>query len=243
MDGRIKNKTESDEAIEKILADAQARSGRQCKVLRTDGDGIFGRSKSFQELQKKLNFVHERPAPYDHEQSALSIGSADPTRSTATLLIQSGAPSNFWGLANNHYVFTRNVTPRHEKKINRRKFFISSNDFLEGRAQSSFNLTNLVAFGTQATCFIPPARREGKKTPGQKKSFDGVVVGFVNDMRAYKIWDLEKRKIREVSFNFEVLRVRSPSETKRTGPQAREKYLFVFSHLRDIFGSTRVEIV
>ena len=61
----------SDEAIEKNLGDAQARSGRPCKILRTDGDGIFGRSKSFQELQKKLGFVHERPAPYDHEQNAL----------------------------------------------------------------------------------------------------------------------------------------------------------------------------
>ena len=175
--------------------------------------------------------MHERPAPYDHEQSALVDRECRTLlESTATLLIQSGAPSNFWGLANNHYVFTRNVTPRHEKKINRRKFFISSNDFLEGRAQSSFNLTNLVAFGTQATCFIPPARREGKKTPGQKKSFDGVVVGFVNDMRAYKIWDLEKRKIREVSFNFAVISEGAfPSETKRIGPQATENYLFVFS--------------
>src|SRR6185369_4221444 len=87
----LKNKTESDEAIEKILGDAQARSGRPCKILRTDGDGIFGRSKSFQELQKKLGFVHERPAPYDHEQSALVDRECRTLlESTATLLIQSG---------------------------------------------------------------------------------------------------------------------------------------------------------
>jgi len=169
---RLKNKTESDDAIESVLADAQARSGRKCKILRTDGDGIFGRSKSFQELQKKLNFVHERPAPYDHEQSALVDRECRTLlESTATVLIQSGAPSNFWALAAAHYTFTRNATPRHERNFDRRKFFISSNDFFEGREQSSFNLKNLVAFGTQATCFIPPARREGKENTWPKEKF------------------------------------------------------------------------
>ena len=158
-------------------------------------------------IQKKWNFVHERPAPYDHEQSALVDRECRTLlESTATLLFQSGAPSNFWWLANAHFIFTRNVTPRHERETRGGKnFYISSNDFFEGREEPSFSLKNLVAFGTQATCYVPPPRREGKKTPGQKKYFDGVVVGYVKDMRAYKIWDLQARKIREVSFNFSVI--------------------------------------
>ena len=67
----LKDKTGSDEAIRKILLDARSRSGRARKILRTDGDGIFGRSSSFQKLKEEFNFVHERPAPYDHNKSAI----------------------------------------------------------------------------------------------------------------------------------------------------------------------------
>lgn len=43
-------------------------------------------------------------------------------------------------------------------------------------------------------------RREGKKTPGQAKSYDGIVLGYVLDMQAYIVWDIKERKKREVSF-------------------------------------------
>src|SRR6185437_6259302 len=63
-----------------------------------------------------------------------------------------------------------------------------------------FNLKHLVAFGTQATCYIPPERRRSKKTPGQARSYDGIVIGYVKDMQAYVVWDIEQEKKREVSF-------------------------------------------
>jgi hypothetical protein len=65
------DKTGSDEAIRKVLVDAKSRSGRPVRVLRTDGDGIFGRSDSFQKLKEEFGFVHERSPAYDHNQSAV----------------------------------------------------------------------------------------------------------------------------------------------------------------------------
>src|SRR6185312_15456949 len=67
----LADKTGSDEAIRKVLIDAKARSGRNIKILRTDGDGIFGRSASFQKIKEEFSFVHERPAPHDHNKSAV----------------------------------------------------------------------------------------------------------------------------------------------------------------------------
>ena len=58
----------------------------------------------------------------------------------------------------------------------------------------------MVAFGTQATCYIPPERRRTQKTPGQARSYDGIVIGYVKDMQAYVVWDIEQEKKREVSF-------------------------------------------
>jgi hypothetical protein len=77
--------------------------------------------------------------------------------------------------------------------------FKSPNSIHESR-KIDFNLKHLVAFGTQITCFIPPERREGRKTPGQPKSYDGVVIGYVLDVQAYLVWDIKEKKKREVSF-------------------------------------------
>jgi len=65
------HKTDSDEAIRKVILDARARSARPIKVLRTDGDGIFGKSSSFQKIKEEFSFVHERPPAYDHNKSAI----------------------------------------------------------------------------------------------------------------------------------------------------------------------------
>ena len=50
---KLKNKTDSDKAIESVVRESYIRSRNKLRVLRTDGDGIFGRSKSFQELRER----------------------------------------------------------------------------------------------------------------------------------------------------------------------------------------------
>ena len=197
---RLKKKKESDAAIQSVLADARARSRNKIRILRTDGDGIFGRSRKFQELKEKEGFIHERPAPYDHQQSAIIDRECRTLlEGVNTCLDQSGAPSNFWGDAADHFVFTRNTIPRVQ---------VGNEDGVEGKSPNSvfenrkidFNLKHLVAFGTQVTCFIPPERREGRKTPGQVRAYEGVVLGYAKDMQAYIVWDIKERKKREVSF-------------------------------------------
>jgi len=100
---KLGKKTESDEAIRKVLTESKIRSGRAVKFLRTDGDGIFGRSESFKKLQEDLGFVHQRPAPYDHEQNALIDRECRTLlESVSTSLVQSGCPPSFWGDAVSH---------------------------------------------------------------------------------------------------------------------------------------------
>ena len=111
----LSDKTGSDEAIRKILLDARARSGRPVKVLRTDGDGIFGRSASFQKLKEEFSFIHERPPAYDHNKSAVVDRECRTLlEGTATLLFQSGAPPSMWQEAGAYFVFVRNRLPRFE---------------------------------------------------------------------------------------------------------------------------------
>ena len=146
---RLRKKKESDTAIEKVLADCRARSGNKIRILRTDGDGIFGQSKKFQELKKRENFIHERPAPYDHQQSAIIDRECRTLlEGVNTSLDQSGAPSNFWGEAADHFIFTRNIIPRIEMGEEEKKIYVSPSSILEKR-KIDFSLKHLVTFGTK----------------------------------------------------------------------------------------------
>ena len=107
----MSHKTGSDENIKKVILDSKARSGRDLRFLKTDGDGIFS-SKTFVELTEKFRFIHAMSAPHDHNTNAhIEREIRTIFEGTATLLAASGAPSTFWPEAQQHFVFTRNVLP------------------------------------------------------------------------------------------------------------------------------------
>ena len=146
---------------------------------------------------------HEFSAPYDSNTNSF-IERARRTifEGVATALLRSGAPARFWGEAEAHKIFTINVLPTVEDP-DKKGTYISRKNLLEG-SRRCFDLERLMAFGTAATCYIPVQRREGGKEPGQRRAFNGVVMGYADNMPAYRIWDLTDRKIRLVSFNFTI---------------------------------------
>jgi hypothetical protein len=167
------------------------------KFLKTDGDGMF-MSKSFEDRMRH-KFIHQMSAPEDHNSnSEIEREIRTVFEGTTTALTQSGAPAAFWGEAQNHFVFTKNVLPLVPVKEGEGYTYKSARNILDP-SSNEFNLNFLVAFGTQCTCYIPKEGREGGKQPAQKKSFSGAVVGYVSDMNAYRVYDFEKRKIRKIS--------------------------------------------
>ena len=196
-------KKTGDKAIVDTLIDSKARSGRPLRFLKTDGDGIF-RSKSFEDIRLDHQFVHEFSAPHDHDSNPeIERDIRTIFEGVATALENAGAPAYFWAEAMHHFIFTKNqlpevsVTNAETGKAERK----SPNLILNPGARP-FNLNFLVAFGTMCTCYLPKDRREGGKHPAQRKSFRGAVVGYVLNMSAYKVWDLENRTRREVPFSF-----------------------------------------
>ena len=57
---KLKNKTDSDKAIENVLRESYIRSRNKLRVLRTDGDGIFGR-KVISGAQRERNLYMNAP--------------------------------------------------------------------------------------------------------------------------------------------------------------------------------------
>ena len=189
----LTSKDQTLRAIEVVLIDCKARSGNSLKFLKTDGDGIF-RSTKFEELRTRYGFIHEWAAPHDHNSNtAIERDIRTVFEGAATALQASGASSRFWADAMHHFIFTRNVLPFPTKNEKGQKVNLSPQQRLNPQA-APFNLEYLVAFGTKCTCYVPETRRDTGKQPSQKKAFEGMIIGYVRDMPAYRVYDLESRK-------------------------------------------------
>jgi transposase InsO family protein len=199
---RMPKKTGHYTETPKIFVDSQALSGRPVQIFHSDGDGVFS-SKETQDFLLREKIRHEYSAPYDSNTNPF-VERARRTifEGVCTALLRSGAPASFWGEAEAHKIFTMNVMPTipDEKKAGN---FISRQNLLLG-VNRPFNLDHLMAFGTQTTCYVPVERRKGGKHPAQRRSFKGAILGYVDGMPAYRVWDFESKTIRSVSFNFTI---------------------------------------
>jgi len=120
----------------------------------------------------------------------------------ATALLRSGAPASFWGEAEAHKVFTYNNLPTVSSPDDP-TVYVSRRNLLQGNTKP-FPLERLMAFGTAATCYIPVEKRKGGKEPAQRRSFQGVIVGYEDGMPAYRVWDLNEHVVKAVSYVFTI---------------------------------------
>ena len=199
---RMKKKTGHYDETPKVLLDSAALSGRRVQIFHTDGDGVFS-SKETASMMAEEKIRHEYSAPYDSNTNPF-VERARRTifEGVCTALLRAGAPASFWGEAECHKIFTMNVLPT-EKDPTDEKKFVSRKNLLEGNRRP-FNLERLMAFGTAVTCYIPKEKRKGGKEPAQRRSFRGVLMGYAENMPAYRVWDISARKLTQVSFNFTI---------------------------------------
>ena len=199
---RQKKKTGHYDVAPEVFLDAQALSGRPVQIFHSDGDGVFSGGETI-EILKQHSIRHEFSAPYDSNTNPF-VERARRTifEGVCTALLRAGAPASWWGEAEAHKIFSLNNLPTISDKENSGKF-LSKRNLLVGDKRP-FNLERLMAFGTATTCYVPIERRRGGKEPAQRRSFRGVLLGYLENMPAYRIWDLEAKKIRSVSFNFTI---------------------------------------
>lgn len=202
------------EALMEVIADCQGASGKQLRNLQTDGDGIF-KSETLKVYLQDKRIRHLWSAPYDSDTNPfIERERRTILEGTSTSLFRAGAPSNFWREAEAHKIFTINVLPvldaaKYAQDTMQTKMpdnkYISRQNLIEKNPRT-FKLQHLMPFGTACICLIPTDIRTGNKTPGQKKSFPGAIVGYAEEgnMQAYRVWDFDMKKIRNMSFSFTV---------------------------------------
>ena len=199
---RQKKKTDSYAATPKVFLDSWALSGRKVQIFQSDGEGVF-MSGDLREILEAEKVRHEWGAPYDSDTNPF-IERARRTifEGVSTALIRSGAPARFWGEAECHKIYTLNILPT-QPDPDKEGSFCSRRMLLEGNRRPP-DFEKLMAFGTAATCYIPKDLRKGGKEPAQRRSFHGVILGYAENMPAYRVWDLEAQKIKSVSYNFTI---------------------------------------
>jgi hypothetical protein len=199
---RQTKKTGHYEDTPRIFLDAWALSGKKVQVFQSDGDGVFTSAETRKMLEEQ-HVRHEWSAPYDSDTNAF-IERARRTvfEGVACALLRSGAPSSLWGEAEAHKVYTMNMLPTVEDP-DKPGSYCSRKNLLQGN-RCPADLEKFMAFGTQATCFVPVDARSGGKHPGQRKSFHGAILGYEENMPAYRVWNFETRSIKVVSYNFTI---------------------------------------
>ena len=197
---RMQKKTEHYLVAPRVFLDSQALAGRPVQFFQSDGEGVFD-SKETRDILEQYKIRQEFSAPYDSNTNPF-IERARRTifEGVCTALLRAGAPSRFWGEAEAHKIFTINNLPTVPVSEG---VFLSKKNLLEGSTRA-FNLERLMAFGTATTCYVPLEQRRGGKHPAQRRSFKGALLGYEENMPAYRIWDLEAKKARSVSYNFTI---------------------------------------
>ena len=200
---RQKKKTEHYISTPRIFIDSWGLSGRKAQIFLTDGDPSVFDTAQTRELLEAEHVRHEYSAPYDSNTNPF-IERARRTvfEGVCTALIRAGAPARFWGEAECHKVYTIKVLPTQDDP-DKPGSFCSRKNLLKGSRRPVL-LDRLMAFGTAATCYVPKEKRKGGKEPAQRRFFHGVILGYAEIMPAYRVWDLEARCIKLVSYNFTI---------------------------------------
>ena len=189
----MSKKTEHYTATPGVLVDSAALSGRSVQIFHSDGEGVFASGET-QEMLAKEKIRHEYSAPYDSNTNPF-IERARRTifEGVCTALIRAV-------LLGGQHIQCKDFV---EARGGTDGVFVSRKNLLEGNRRP-FNLERLMAFGTATTCYVPKEKRRGGKHPAQRRSFRGVLLGYVETMPAYRIWDIEGQKITQVSYNFTI---------------------------------------
>ena len=235
---RQKSKTDHYRDLPQVIAECRALSGRPLQIFRSDGDGTF-KSAEHAEIMLKEKIRHEFGAPHDSDTNP-KVERARRTilEGVCTALLRANAPASFWGEAEAHKIYTINNLPTQPDPKNPGKF-ISRWNLLTG-SERPLNLARLQAFGTMVTCYIPVKARHEGKHPGQRRSFQGALLGYEGNSPCYRIWDLAARKVRIVSYNFTICHEGYyPFREKENWPPACFDDPILFSPINDGILSTR----
>ena len=192
----LQAKTDHYQAFAEVIVDVRARSGRPMRFFKTDGDGIFT-GKDALDTYAKHAIRHVRSAPGDSSSNDV----AERTIRTfvelmRTNLLHANAPPCYWveALGMVEYVWNHiDVIPDTQGLL------WSRTSTLEGHHRR-YDLSILRAFGTKCHFLLTAQKKGGRKLAVDAKGRLGIIFGIEDAMPAYRVLDVQMRKVRCIPF-------------------------------------------
>ena len=167
----------------KAWAEAHNEGANKLKILRTDNGGEYT-SGAWESSMKADGVEHQTSNAHTPEQNGRAERSGRTlTEGARTLLQFAGLSKKFWAEA---YVAITHLCNRSKHSVND----LSPYELFTGKKP---DIGYLRAFGCAAYVHIPEPNR--KKL--DSKSWKCVMIGYNQNTKGYRCWDIENRKIRE----------------------------------------------
>lgn len=159
---------------------AEKQTGKKLKAIRSD-NGTEYVNKQFEKFCEENGIIHQKTVPYTPQLN----GVAERMNRTILerircMLIDADLDQEFWAEALNTATVIMNLIPRESK--------LSPNELWNNE---KFDLKSLRVFGCKAMAHIPKEKR--KKL--DEKSIECIFVGYANNVKGYRLYDPESRKI------------------------------------------------
>ncbi|KAF0708817.1 hypothetical protein AaE_013080 [Aphanomyces astaci] len=172
-----------DENFKEVLAWSERQTGRMVKQLRTDGGSEYA-SNDFRDWLKGQGIHHERSQPDNQWQNGIAERSHRTVMEMAmSMMARSGLARRWWGEAVNTAIFIQNRIVHNTK---------DSMTPIEEMTGHKPNLANLKVFGCVAYNMIKDPSKREKLAP---KAHKCVFIGYAEDIKAYRLYDLEDEKV------------------------------------------------
>lgn len=186
----LKNKTEVLDKLMEFCAEVQA-CGFKIKRLRTDGGSEFCNEEVNQFLLK-MCIKHDVTTPRAPEQNGfIERQNRTVVESAKAMIHQRGLPLHLWAEATNTAVYVKNRTP---------SVVLNGKTPYELWWNKKPSVGHLKIFGSDAFVHVPKEQR----TKWERNAFKGLMVGYNDESKAYRIYDPTNRNIlirRDVKIN------------------------------------------
>lgn len=178
----LKSKDQALEFFKEFKEYVQNHTGKKIKVLRTDGGGEFC-SNAFEKFLRQSGIVHQKTNAHCPEQNGmLERLNRTVVEKVRCLLYDANLGKEFWAEAVYTAVYLRNRSV--VKGLNNKTPY-------EMWTHKRPDVSHIRIFGSEAMVHIPKVNRRKL----DKKSTKMILVGFSDNIKGYRLYDKEKKKV------------------------------------------------
>ncbi|KAL4025369.1 hypothetical protein IC575_013758 [Cucumis melo] len=198
----LKNKSDAYEMFKVFVIEVENPFNKRIKRLRSDRGTEYD-SVAFNEFYNSKGIIHETIAPYSPNMNGkVERKNRTLTELVVAILLESGAAPSWWGEIIKTVNYVLNRIPKSNCKT-------SPYEVLKHKTS---NLTYLRTWGCLAYVRIPNPKRRKLAS----RTYECVFIGYTENSKAYKFYDLENKLIIE-SNDVDFFEDRFPFKSRNSG--------------------------